>query len=255
MRRIRVSWILALFFTLCVGVAFASVSFTQAEQASSGTLVSSITQAYDSSNTAGQLLYIACGAWLNASPPVVSDTAVDSFANIYSMNPTGTMALTVAYAKAIGGANSGHCAPPTGTNYPDIVELEFGGFTATPTIDQSATGSCTSCSTTITTPSITITSTEMVVSAIYDQHTMHTWSVPGGWTICPTKCATANPEGETAAVAYQLLTAGTYSLAWTNSGSASNGTAYTISSFSNGSGGIRHRSTQGSIISIFPRLK
>lgn len=215
------------------GSSCGSCAFVQGERNFLGTQPS-ISQAFDSSTTAGNLIVSQCGAFGSNNLNTISDSQSNTYSNtIYRGNPEGSMTDTVAYATASTGANTLSCAPTSGTFAPDLVLLEFSGFSGLPTLDQHPTaGVCAPCGTTMTTPSITISQTEVVVSTIYDVHSSHTFSVPTGWTICP-KCSTQNTaSGESSAVAYQILTAGTYSLIWTNNGAAStSGTVYTIASF------------------------
>jgi hypothetical protein len=213
------------------GVGTPAPAFVQGENNTNDS-TNSVSQAFDSSNTAGNLIVAGSGTFStpSATTPVFSDTKVNTYAS--TPNSTvfnGQTRSAIAYAPTIlAGSNTVEAVYTLGQQN-DLVITEFSGVN---TLDQQAQSFCTSCGSTMTTPSITITQREMVVSYIYDVHSSHTWSVPAGWTICA-KCFSQNTVGgESSAIAYQLLNAGTYSLAWTNNGSASTtGTVYFIESF------------------------
>lgn len=246
--------LLPLLLTLCLATALqAAVSFVQGEQASAA-LMTSVSKAFDSNNTAGNTIIMVGGACMTSL--IANDFGItDTRGNTYILVNDGQVGggtcfasgSSLFYAEPIAaGANT-----VTATNFPpspvvadlDMVITELAGGTGG--LDQSPTAyTCTSgCTTTFNGPAITITKTETLIATAYDKHSAHSWSINSGWTICA-KCVTSNSDGETLALAYHLnAAAGTYTPTWTYTGSTSSGTVALTASFfpSSTSSYVRHK--------------
>lgn len=203
-----------------------ATSFVQAAENAAHN-VSTLSQAYTSSNTAGNCLVIAIGAWKSSvfTTPVVTDSQGNTWKRLIAGPQCRFSGVSQCFIFAAlncaGGANTVTVTIPSSVTVDlDMAIQEYSGVSHVNALDQS--GGVANGSTALSFSLTTQFANEVLFCLAYDQsNSSSTFASTAGWNA---RVQTSNPGAETLKTFDQLVsTTGVYSNTVTRTGASSNG--------------------------------